>query len=231
MEVARLLLEHAADPTIKDPHGKRAADRAERNAKYQVATLLRDERRQLIRASAERPDVVGPPLFVCHANCCRSVLASYLYRHLCTGPALSAGLEPGERLSDRAQNMLTAWGIDASDHRPTKLTDHLCDDAGAIFLMAPSYAHRLLREYGEEHANKTYLFADPFSKPLSFGNGQYVVSDPSFDHRPTNELLNDFTWMRERVLQIRLALLGHGRRLVPAAEYLDVCKRVDPYSH
>lgn len=37
------------------------------------------------------------PLFVCHANCSRSVLASYLYRDLCPGaPVLSAGLERGE---------------------------------------------------------------------------------------------------------------------------------------
>src|ERR1019366_6221550 len=41
----------------------------------------------------------GGVLFVCHANCCRSVLACYLYRHLCNkAPALSAGLEVGERI-------------------------------------------------------------------------------------------------------------------------------------
>jgi protein-tyrosine-phosphatase len=127
--------------------------------------------------------------------------------------------------------MLKAWGIDASDHRPTKLTAHLCRDADAMFVMAPSYLHRLLCEYGEEHANKTYLFADPFSTPTSFGNGEYVVCDPSFDNRPTSELLKEFAWMRERVLQIRLALLGDGRRLVPATEYLNLCKSVDPHSH
>jgi ankyrin repeat protein len=42
MEAARLLLEHGADPTIKDPQGKTAADRAERTAMYQVAAFLRD---------------------------------------------------------------------------------------------------------------------------------------------------------------------------------------------
>ena len=47
MEVARLLLEHGADPTIKDPQGRTAADRAERNAMDQVAALLREaEKRQ-----------------------------------------------------------------------------------------------------------------------------------------------------------------------------------------
>jgi len=69
----------------------------------------------------------GAPLFVCHANCCRSVLACYLYRHLCNGaPALSAGLDVGERISDRAEGMLREWGIDASAHRPVQLSRNLC---------------------------------------------------------------------------------------------------------
>ena len=51
----------------------------------------------------------APPLFLCHANCCRSVLAAYLYRHHCPGEgASSAGLEPGEHTSARALAML-AW--------------------------------------------------------------------------------------------------------------------------
>jgi uncharacterized protein len=42
MEAATLLLEHGADPTVRDPQGKTAADRAELNAMYRVAALLRD---------------------------------------------------------------------------------------------------------------------------------------------------------------------------------------------
>jgi ankyrin repeat protein len=42
MEVARLLLDNGADPTIKDPHGRTAADRAERDAMFQVAAFLRE---------------------------------------------------------------------------------------------------------------------------------------------------------------------------------------------
>jgi protein-tyrosine-phosphatase len=172
------------------------------------------------------------PLFVCHANCCRSVLAHYLYRHLCNNASVrSAGLEPGGRISDRAETLLREWGIDASGHQPTKLSRDLCTEAGAIFVMAPSYLHRLLSDYGEEHARKAYLFADPFSRPVSFRNGEYKVHDPSFDDRPTSVLLQEFSWMRERVLQIRLALLGDGQRLVPAIEYLDLCKTVDRRSH
>lgn len=172
------------------------------------------------------------PLFVCHANCCRSVLACCLYRHLCNNaPALLAGFEPGERISECADRLLREWGIDAGEHRPTKLSGDLCIRAEAIFVMAPSYLHRLLWEYGEQLANKAYLFADPFSKPVSFDEGEYTVHDPSFDNRPTRELLQDVQWMRERVLQIRLALLGYGQPLVPASKYLQLCKTLDPRSH
>jgi len=174
----------------------------------------------------------GSPLFVCYANCCRSVLACYLYRHLCNdAPALSAGLEIGERISHRAEQMLREWGIDASAHRPLRLSRDLCAEASAIFVMAPSYLHRLVWEYGDDLADKAYLFADPFTKPMCLENGEYKVLDPSFDNRPTSELLREFGWMRERVLQIRLALLGDGKRLVPLREYFEVCKTVDRGSH
>ena len=178
-----------------------------------------------------RPDHCCP-LFVCHANCCRSVLARYLYTHLCNdAPALSAGLDAGERINDRAERMLMAWGIDASAHRPVKLSRDLCAEATAIFVMGPSYLHRLICEYGEDLADKAYLFADPFTRPTSFGDGAYKVFDPSFDDRPASELVKEFEWMRERVLQIRDALLGNGKRLVPLTEYLELCKTVDPGSH
>ena len=88
----------------------------------------------------------------------------------------------------------------------------------------PATCGRLIWEYGEDLADKAYLFADPFSRPVSFSNGAYKVYDPSFDNRPTSELLNEFERMRQRVLQIRLALRGAGRRLVPLREYLELCK-------
>jgi protein-tyrosine-phosphatase len=171
------------------------------------------------------------PLFVCHANCCRSVLACYLYRHLWHSPACSAGLDPGDVINDRAERLLRAWGIDASGHRPARVTRDACVAADAIFVMGPSYLHRLLSEYGEDLATRSYLFADPFSKPSSFDNRAYIVWDPSFDDRPTNELLNAVSWMHDRVRQIRGALIGHGPPLIPVSEYLDLCKTVDPTSH
>lgn len=172
------------------------------------------------------------PLFLCHANCCRSVLACYLYRHLCPGgPVLSAGLEPGEQTSDRALAMLAYWGIDAGGHQPRQLDRGLCEQASGLFVMTPPYLRRLLLEYGADLASKAYLYADPFTLPESFGGGEYTVSDPSFDERPVGELVEEYTWMRERVLQIREALQGDGRPLTAAAGYLDLLEFVDPMSH
>jgi protein-tyrosine-phosphatase len=172
------------------------------------------------------------PLFVCHANCCRSVLACALYHHLCAdAPAWSAGLEPGPALNDRATAMLARWRIDAARYQPRQLDRALCVRADAIFAMSPAYVHRLLVDHGVDLANRTYLFADPFTLPRSFAHGEYRVPDPSFDPRPVEELVREFAWMRERVLQIRLALLGDGRPMVPAVEYWPLCQSVDPRGH
>ena len=46
LEAATALLEHGADPAIKDPQGLTAADRAEKNAMYRVAALLRGAERR-----------------------------------------------------------------------------------------------------------------------------------------------------------------------------------------
>jgi len=140
-------------------------------------------------------------------------------------------MDPGDQLNDRAERILRAWGIDASRHRPSKVSRARCVEAEGIFMMGPSYLHRLLSEYGEDLAAKAYLFADPFSTPVSFQHREYAVWDPSFDDRPTKELLLELSWMRERVRQIQFALLGHGGQLVPASHYLDLCRTVDPHSH
>ena len=107
----------------------------------------------------------------------------------------------------------------------------LCDQASAIFVMAPPYLRRLLLEYGADLAGKAYLFADPFSQPESLGRGEYTVRDPSFDERPTVELVEEFSWMRERGREIRSALLGRGRPLIAAVSYLNPLDSVDPLGH
>ena len=97
------------------------------------------------------------PLFVCHAHCCRSVLASFLYRQLCRATVLSAGLSRG---SEPATGRLACWcwGIDAAGisrqgESPAVRPGgrHLCDGSS---VSAPS-----LIEYGEDLAGKAYLYA------------------------------------------------------------------------
>jgi protein-tyrosine-phosphatase len=159
------------------------------------------------------------------------VLACYLYRHLSGGPALSAGMEAGDCINDRALAMLSHWEIDARQHRPQQIRRELCDEADAIFMMAPTYLRRLLLEAGPDLAAKTHLFADPFRQPGSFASGEFRVRDPSFDECPIEELVREFTWMRERVLDIRQALEGIGRPLVPANRYLTLLQTLDPMGH
>ena len=169
------------------------------------------------------------PLFLCYANCCRSVLAHYLYRQLYPDdPALSAGLDAGDFINDRALRMLRHWGIDASGHRPRQVDRELCDRASAIFVMAPAHLRRLLRGYGDDLDRKTYLFADPFCQPRSFHPGEYKVYDPSFDPRPVEELVHACRWMRERVQQIGLALRSASNGLVASFRYRPLIETVDP---
>jgi protein-tyrosine-phosphatase len=172
---------------------------------------------------------VETPLFVCYANCCRSVLAYYLYRHLhADAPAISAGLISAECINDRALGMLRHWGIDASGHCPRQVNRQLSDEADAIFVMAPAHLHRLLSRCGEDLDQKTYLFADPFSQPRSFSRGAYKVYDPSFDCRSIEKLVQEYHWMRERVQQIGLAMRSGGKTLVAASQYRALMKMVDP---
>lgn len=157
------------------------------------------------------------------------MVAEHLYRHLCGAPANSAGIIVGDVPAPRSLALLAHWGIDATGHRPRQLSRHLCDAATAIFTMGPTYTYGLLLDYGRDLAAKTYLFADPFSQPISFGCGEYLVLDPGFDARPTGEVVPDYAWMRERVLAIRLSLLGYSPRpLVPASGYLELLSTVEP---
>jgi hypothetical protein len=175
----------------------------------------------------------GPlPLFVCHANCSRSMLAAYLYRHLTGCNVMSAGLQAGSLPAPRTLALLRHWGVDASRHRATQLDRSLCDRAAAIFTMGPLYTRRLLIDYGEDLAVKTYLFADPFTRPVHLTSGEYLVADPGFDERCDSQLeqaLPDYAWFRERVLAIHTALAGGSSRpLIPASKYMDVLAEVAP---
>jgi protein-tyrosine phosphatase len=166
------------------------------------------------------------PLFVCHANCCRSVLAHYLYENLCSGArALSAGVDAGAVINDRAADMLRSWGIDASGHRPRQLDRFLCDRSDAILVMSPQHLVRILAEYGRDLASKTYLFADPYTMPMGFLKGEYHVYDPSFENRPVADLAIEFQWFHDRVLEVFSTLNQSGRAFVPASRYLNLLEK------
>jgi protein-tyrosine-phosphatase len=71
------------------------------------------------------------------------MMAAYLFRDIARAPALSAGMEVGKQPAARALEMLAYWGIDANAHRPRQIDRAVCDQAGAIFVMAAPYLRRL----------------------------------------------------------------------------------------
>ena len=155
-------------------------------------------------------------------------MAEYLYRSQ-GRRASSAGVVAGPDLNDRAAAMLRCWGIDATGHRPRKLTRMLCEDADAIFVMGPLYLARVLAEHGRDLAAKCHLFADPFTLPAGFAAGEFHVRDPSFDAAPPEELTREFAWFPKRVAEIRASLEGSGAepgRLVPASRYLGALEGI-----
>jgi hypothetical protein len=148
-------------------------------------------------------------------------MAQYLYQDLTGSPALSAGVEVGEEINDRAAAMLSCWGIDARGHRPQRVDRRLCDEAHAILAMGPGYLVRSLDRFGRDLAPKSHLFANPFVLPEGFEGDAFLVYDPSFDLRPPGELVQEFEWFRRRVVEIHHALLSGRPLLVPASRYLD----------
>jgi protein-tyrosine-phosphatase len=153
-------------------------------------------------------------------------MAKYLYEFLNPGfSALSAGIEVGDQVNDRASAMLRLWGLDASGHTPRRIDREICNHADAIFVMGPEYLLRLTRTHGMDLIHKTYLFADPFSMPDSFQNGSYHVYDPSYENRPAEELIRDYDWFRNRVCEIHQALHLSQRDLIPANRYIKILEK------
>jgi arsenate reductase len=68
-------------------------------------------------------------LFVCVANCGRSVMAERLFREAAQGrhAARSAGSEPGAAAHPQVVEALKELGIDASDHVPCRLDQDALD--------------------------------------------------------------------------------------------------------
>jgi hypothetical protein len=66
-----------------------------------------------------------------------------------------------------------------------KLSRDLCAEAGAIFVMGPSYLHRVIWEYGEDLADKAYLFADPFTRRClsAMGSTRFPILRSTPDRR------------------------------------------------
>jgi protein-tyrosine-phosphatase len=102
-------------------------------------------------------------LFVCHGNIIRSPMAAALLSQrlaeLCPAIAVkSAGFhaEPGRPADPRALALAGEFGVSLDDHRATKISADLVEQAGAIFLMDGLNRAELVSRYPEA-ASKAFM--------------------------------------------------------------------------
>jgi len=77
-------------------------------------------------------------IFACVHNAGRSQMAAAFFNQLADpdkARAISAGTEPGERVHPEVQAVMEEIGIDLSDAKPQKLTEHLAKDAQMLITM------------------------------------------------------------------------------------------------
>lgn len=76
-------------------------------------------------------------LFVCVSNAGKSVMAAGLMRQI-AGPNIrvtSAGTHAKTAVNGLSARVLAEVGVDISDHRPTRLTPQMLDDADLVVLV------------------------------------------------------------------------------------------------
>jgi protein-tyrosine-phosphatase len=75
-------------------------------------------------------------LFVCKGNSGRSQMAEAFLNHFCKSvKALSAGVEPDEKIHPWTIQVMQEVGIDVSQHKPKPLTEEMMEKADKIILM------------------------------------------------------------------------------------------------
>ena len=87
-------------------------------------------------------------VFVCSGNTCRSAMAECYFRSLQPGlEIVSAGTmaRTGAPASSKAQELLSSFGLDLSEHRARQLTDIDLKKSDTVFVMAKSHLPSLPR--------------------------------------------------------------------------------------
>jgi protein-tyrosine-phosphatase len=138
---------------------------------------------------------LGPVLFVCTANICRSPMAAKLFLHaLKAEPApyrdlqvLSAGVSAyrGDTASPHSIAALKKVGISCDDHRSQPLSQEMLDDAIAVFCMTESHRSMIDLHY-EVAQDKVHLM-----RQFMADNREPEIPDPYGMSLPLYESCRD----------------------------------------
>lgn len=138
--------------------GERLPRRILRYIRYAPDRLLHRLRRRRARARLRHTGVVGPVVFICHGNICRSPYAAAGFLRILGGPEYarvvdSAGFIGFDRPSPpEAIAVAKRHSLDLNGHRSKLLTASTVHDAGLLIVMAPDQRRALVTCFGQPRA-------------------------------------------------------------------------------
>ena len=96
----------------------------------------RSQTRVVLLMNAAREDI-RTVLFICVHNAARSQMAKAFFNDIAKGRAraLSAGSQPGERVNERAVEVMAEVGIDIRREVPIMLTAEMVEEADLVITM------------------------------------------------------------------------------------------------
>ena len=151
------------------------------------------------------PDNVKRVLFVCSANCCRSLMGERCFNQMSqdTGmsvTSISAGIAPFSGLHPTSEvlKILENESIDATDHRSQRITEKMLSGVDMVVVMAKMHYDFIAQKF-PEHKGKVFLLTD-------FYNGDFAhmtqegVPDPIKMNKSFYE--NVFMIIKEAVVSL-----------------------------
>ncbi len=188
-----------------------------RSAKTRVKAQLKDLFWCLYGASLQNPTLPADPsslLFVCKGNICRSPFAEKLAiemigSHRENLSILSAGTEAqeGGLCPENAVIAAGEFGVDLKEHRSTRTTAGMMEDADIVFAMDASHFRTLRLRY-PAYKNKVFLL--PLFLPRTETGNRHVLKYNILDPfgRGTNEFRLSYSAIQRSLLQLPVLRLS-----------------------
>ena len=93
-------------------------------------------------------------LFVCKGNSGRSQIAEAFFNHFCnTAKAMSAGIEPDEKIHPWTIKVMNEVQINMKKHTPKQLTEELMNRADRIIFLDSDISEKIPRKYLSKEEN------------------------------------------------------------------------------